>query len=135
MNQLHNQSVTMLCVEKTLAPPGLVKTLNLFQNSPVTYHLSTVTCHMSPTPTATATDPPPTNCSTKHSRLVHQERTKKNPTNVKTQIIYENFPKKRVLSFEIKCFAILPEVSSSLGYCRQRRGQTHDKHIYGHCDI
>ena len=39
-------------------------------------YVSPVTCHMSPTPRATATDPPPANFPTLHSRLVHQDRTK-----------------------------------------------------------
>ena len=38
--------------------------------------MSYATCHVSPTPTATATDPPHANSSTMHSRLVHQDRTK-----------------------------------------------------------
>ena len=32
--------------------------------------MSCVTCQLSPTPTATATDPPPSNSPTMHSRLV-----------------------------------------------------------------
>ena len=36
--------------------------------------LSPVTCHISPTPTVTATDPPPANSPTLHSRMVHQDR-------------------------------------------------------------
>ena len=36
----------------------------------VLYYLSPVTRHLLPTPTATATDPPHANSSTKHSRLV-----------------------------------------------------------------
>ena len=51
--------------------------------SSVTCHLSRVTCHISPTPTATATDPPLANYPTIHSRLVHQDRTKKTKKYVK----------------------------------------------------
>ena len=35
------------------------------------------TCHLSLTPTGSATDPPPANSPTMQSRLVHQERTQK----------------------------------------------------------
>ena len=45
--------------------------------------VSHIPCHLAPTPTATATDPPPNNSPTMHSRLVHQDRTKK------TKIIYK----------------------------------------------
>ena len=37
-------------------------------------HMSDVTCHLLLTPTATATDPPPANSPTMHSRLVHQDK-------------------------------------------------------------
>ena len=37
-------------------------------------HLVPVTCHLSPTPTATAPDPPPANSLTFHKRLVPKDR-------------------------------------------------------------
>ena len=37
--------------------------------------MSPVTCHLSPTPTAIAKDPPPANYPTMHSRLICQDRT------------------------------------------------------------
>ena len=49
-------------------------------------HLSPINCHLSLTPSATVTDPPPTNSPTMHSRLVckDQKKTKtKNPNNYK----------------------------------------------------
>ena len=49
----------------------------MFHVSNVTSQMSNVTCHLSPAPTATATDPPPDNYPTMHSRLVHQDRTQK----------------------------------------------------------
>ena len=51
--------------------------------SPVTCYLLPVTCHLSPT--LTATYPPPANSPDMHSRLVHQDRTKKPKTSFKYQ--------------------------------------------------
>ena len=52
-------------------------------------------CHLLPTPTATATDPPPSNSTTMHSRLVHQDRTQKNQkTNFKIKEIVKALKKK-----------------------------------------
>ena len=56
-------------------------------------HVSSVTCHLSPMAIATATDPPPANSPTMHSRLVHQDRTKNNETKSK--------PKKWLKPFKI----------------------------------
>ena len=42
--------------------------------------MSRFICHLSPTPTAIAMDPPPANSPMMHSRLVHQDRTRM-PTN------------------------------------------------------
>ena len=39
MNQLPNQSVTMLRVEQPLAPPGLAKTLKKIKNSQVSMNM------------------------------------------------------------------------------------------------
>ena len=43
--------------------------------------LSLVTCHICPNPTATATNPPPANSPTLHSRMAHQDRNPR-PKNI-----------------------------------------------------
>ena len=59
----------------------------------VTCHMLHVTCHLSPTltATATATEPPPANSPTMHSRLVCLKPKLKNSKHVKTQILFLNF--------------------------------------------
>ena len=54
------------------------------QVSCVACHLSPIICHLSLTPTARATDPPPVNYPTMHSRLVCKEpnKTTKNQTQI-----------------------------------------------------
>ena len=41
---------------------------------PVVSHVALVMCHLSLTPTATATDPAPANSQTMHSRLVQDDQ-------------------------------------------------------------
>ena len=60
--------------------------------------MSGVTCHLSPTPTTTATDPSPANSLIMQRRLDHLERTKKHKI-MKTKIILCSLPKKGFLSF------------------------------------
>ena len=57
--------------------------------------VSHVTCHLSLTPTATATDPPPANSPIMHSRLVGKEP--KIPKKFKTQIITKTTKTKKGL--------------------------------------
>ena len=45
--------------------------------------VSHVACHLSLTPTATATNPPPTNSPIIHSRLVHSRLAAKKPQKMK----------------------------------------------------
>ena len=54
-------------------------------------HLSPFTYHLSVTPRATATDPPPANFPTKHSRLVHinPKKLKKNQNPKKEKEIFQ----------------------------------------------
>ena len=54
-------------------------------------HISLVTYPLSPTPTATATDPPPNNSLTMHRRLVHRQ------TEPKKYMYKKNNPKKGFL--------------------------------------
>ena len=88
--------------------------------SHVTSHISGITCHLSPTAIATATNLSPASSPTMHSRLVSQKiefilkkiQLSKNCTNLQ----------KIILNFEI-----WPEVSSPCGSGCHRRGQTDDK--------
>ena len=46
----------------------------------VVCHMSPVSCHLSLTPTVTATDPPPANSPTMHSSLVCKDQQKPSPS-------------------------------------------------------
>ena len=69
---LMNQSVTKVIVEQTRIhlEDDLGKKLIMCQMC----NLTRVTCHLSLTPTATATDPPTANSPTMQSKLVRQEK-------------------------------------------------------------
>ena len=99
----------------------------------VTCNVSVVTCHLSPTPTAISTHPPPANSLTIHSGMVWQDRTflffRKQPNcTAKPISCYLNkFPnhKKGFLMFPFYQYAFQSEVSSRCGSGSCRRGQTH----------
>ena len=65
--------------------------------SPVTCHLSLSPVHLSPTPTARATNPPPAKSPTMNSRLVQQDRTPIHTKMSTHKKIIETFPKKGLL--------------------------------------
>ena len=67
--------------------------------------VSRVTCHLSLTPTATATDPPPASYPIMHSRLFHKKKT----------IIVMTSNQKFLEVCQQQEYAIQPEVSSALG--------------------
>ena len=77
---------------------------------------------MSPTPTATARDPPPDNSLTIHSRMVHKDRTQK-PKKYKKLKKMLTLPRKmRFLVLQFKQCAFGPEVSSPHGSGGRRKG-------------
>ena len=96
--------------------------------SRVTFHISPVTCYLSPTPTATITDPPPANSPTMHSRLVNQDRTQIPPKNSEPKNGRKLY-KKGVIRF-----AILAITSSTrcLLVLVADGGDKQQQHIHGH---
>ena len=53
--------------------------------------MSSVTCHLSPTPTATATGPTHANSPTMHNGLVQQDRNKKSDKNFTQSLIARSY--------------------------------------------
>ena len=108
----------------------------MYHGIPVACRRSPVICHLSLMPKATATDPPPANSPTMHSRMVGKDQKNQNKTQSKQKREEKKHAKSKFLGVgQIYGYALWPEVSSPPGSGACKHGQTDRQTGHGYRNL